>query len=105
MLGSAGPIGRVWWRMTAIAFISIRLGVETFIRTKYTQYGSNNWIIQDLDSEMCGWYCLCFAWYYIKENQEPRESLLSVCNYYINQLSEIYFIIYRRKEDAPREWR
>jgi hypothetical protein len=61
--------------------------VESFIRTKYSQYGSNNWIIQDLNSEMCGWYCLCFA-LYIKENQEPRESLLSICNHFINQFGE-----------------
>jgi hypothetical protein len=43
----------------------------------------NNWIIQDLDSQLCGWYSLGLL-FYVKMNREKYESLKECCNHFIN---------------------
>jgi hypothetical protein len=43
----------------------------------------NNWIIQDLRSELCGWYCLGLL-LYVKKYRKNFTSLTNCCNTYIN---------------------
>jgi hypothetical protein len=43
----------------------------------------NNWIIQDLRSELCGWYCLGLL-FYVKIYRSKFTSLTNCCNAYIN---------------------
>ena len=44
----------------------------------------NNWIIQHIDSQLCGFYCLGLL-FYIKINREKYDSLKTCCNAFINK--------------------
>ena len=35
--------------------------IQQFIGTRFTSFGYNNWQIQDLASDACGYYCLAFG--------------------------------------------
>jgi len=57
--------------------------IETFMKRKYGKYAYNNYIIQDLNSDDCGFYCLGLA-LFVKENQHKYSNLLQCCNEYIS---------------------
>lgn len=61
--------------------------IHMFMKKTYDRYGYNNYIIQDLKSEMCGWYCLGLA-LFIKENQKKYPNLLQCCNEYIDKFGD-----------------
>jgi len=59
------------------------LEVIDFIkRSKLKTYGYNNWIIQDIHSEFCGFFCLAF-FIYIK-NQLKEQNIIKSSNIFVN---------------------
>ena len=48
------------------------------------QFGYNNFIIQNLKSEMCGWFCIALLGYVQKNNGEFYDKI----NEFINQFSD-----------------
>ena len=46
----------------------------------------NNWIIQDLKSEICGWYCLGFLLYMFKNRQNIN--IKEVFNQFVNNFQD-----------------
>ena len=60
---------------------------DRFIKTKYKKYGCNNWIIQDMDSELCGYFCIGLA-LFVKLYQRKYRSLFACCNDYINRFAD-----------------
>lgn len=61
--------------------------IASFLKLKYDKYFYNNYIIQDLDSTNCGFYCLGLA-VYVKDNQAKNPNLMQVCNDYINMFED-----------------
>jgi hypothetical protein len=61
------------------------LEIIQFCRKRHGQHHLyfNNWIIQDLRSELCGWYCLGLL-LYVKIKRKKFTSLTNCCNAYIN---------------------
>lgn len=57
--------------------------IAKFMKKRYGKFAYNNYIIQDLDSNLCGFYCLGLA-LFVKENQNTYSNLLQCCNEYIN---------------------
>jgi len=61
--------------------------ISYFLKLKYDKYMYNNYIIQDLNSTNCGFYCLGLA-LYVKENQATNPNLMQTCNEYINMFGD-----------------
>ena len=61
------------------------IDIETFIKTrKNIKIGFNNWIIQDLKSTNCGWFCIgCLAM--LKQNK--NKDIYDAFDFYINNFS------------------
>ena len=47
----------------------------------------NNWIIQDLDSDLCGWYCIGLI-LYVSKLRKKYISLHECCNDYVNMFKD-----------------
>jgi hypothetical protein len=59
------------------------LEVIDFIkRSKLKTYGYNNWIIQDIHSEFCGFFCLALFIYLKKQLKD--ENIITSSNNYVN---------------------
>ena len=67
------------------------LEVIDFIkRSRLKTYGYNNWIIQDLHSQFCGFFCLAL-FIYIKKQLKEQNIITSVNNYvnmYVNNTKQ-----------------
>jgi hypothetical protein len=61
--------------------------IERFMKSRYEQIGINNFIIQSIDSTMCGWFVLAIA-LWVKDNQHPKGTLFGCTNEFINLFSE-----------------
>ncbi len=55
------------------------------LKEKYNKIYMNNVIIQDLDSEMCGWFCMGLIMYVHKH---PYLDLIKACDEYINMFDD-----------------
>jgi hypothetical protein len=60
--------------------------VSDFIANKkYKAF--NQHIIQDLDSSLCGWYCL-FLIYYVQNKKDKKMTFFQKCNDYVNLFND-----------------
>lgn len=57
--------------------------IYELIKKYFKHFYCNNWIIQDLKSEACGWYCICY-FLYLKKHENNGKSLQDNSNDYIN---------------------
>ena len=57
--------------------------IEFIKRSKLKSYGYNNWIIQDIHSQFCGFFCLGL-FIYIKK-QLKDQNTISLANDYVNK--------------------
>ena len=57
--------------------------IHKFLKTNYTRYAYNNYIIQDISSTTCGLYCLGLA-LFVKQFQKTYPNLIQCCNEYFN---------------------
>lgn len=60
--------------------------IDDFMKLGYEKYAYNNYIIQGIDAESCGHFCLAFA-LFIKQNQ-TKGSFYVVCNDFINMFED-----------------
>lgn len=60
--------------------------IDDFMKLRYEKYAYNNYIIQGIEAESCGHYCLAFA-LFIKENQR-KGSFYVICNDFINMFED-----------------
>ncbi len=56
--------------------------IERAFKHKYEHYAHNNYIVQDLASEACGFYCIALA-LFVKQHQQTL-GLLGACNKFID---------------------
>jgi len=56
--------------------------IAKFLKQKYGKFYYNNYIIQDLNSDNCGYFCLGMS-IFIKDNQQKYRNMLQCCNEYI----------------------
>jgi hypothetical protein len=52
-------------------------------RSNTKSYSYNNWIVQDLNSELCGWYCIALC-LYINLHLHTTKQLYEIMNDYVN---------------------
>lgn len=57
--------------------------VNKFIKSKYKQYGWNNWIVQNMKSSFCGFFCIGL-FLFVKLNRSKFNSLTECVNDFIN---------------------
>lgn len=57
--------------------------IDKFIKSKYKQYGWNNWIIQNIKSEFCGFFCIAL-FLYVQNQRLKFKSLMDCVNEFIN---------------------
>ena len=67
--------------------------IEFIRRSKLKSYGYNNWIIQDLHSQFCGFFCLAFFIYIKKPLKE--QNFITLSNDFVNM-----FVDNTKKNDA-----
>jgi hypothetical protein len=58
--------------------------IKQFIKKFKTKYGYNTKEIQDLGSDLCGWYCLGLAFTVYRLYNHPNISLIQRTNNFIN---------------------
>jgi hypothetical protein len=59
--------------------------VHIRLKQKYNKIYMNNLIIQDLKSNMCGWFCIALLLYV---HLHPKTELLTACNQFINMFDD-----------------
>ena len=67
--------------------------IDFIRRSKLKTYGYNNWIIQDLHSQFCGFFCLAFFIYIKKPLKE--QNFITLSNDFVNM-----FVDNTKKNDA-----
>ena len=59
------------------------VAIHTFCKNK--QLGFNNWIIQNIQSENCGWYCIGLLLFLTQlDHVTTNQNFYSICNEYSN---------------------
>ena len=61
--------------------------IDRWIKTRYHRYGVNAWIIQDVKSSVCGFFCLAFG-VWCDRKRLKNEGLLECANRYVNTYGE-----------------
>jgi hypothetical protein len=59
--------------------------VHERLKQRYGKIYMNNQVIQDLDSEMCGWFCIGLLLY---RHFNPKSELLKTCDKYLNMFDD-----------------
>lgn len=57
--------------------------IDKFLKSKYKHYGWNNWIVQNLKSEFCGFFCIAL-FLYVQHYRDKYKSLMECVNDFIN---------------------
>jgi len=57
--------------------------VDKFIKSKYKTYGWNNWIVQNIKSDFCGFFCIGL-FLYVQLHRQKFHSLMECANEFMN---------------------
>ena len=57
--------------------------IDRFLKSNYKTYGWNNWIVQNMKSEFCGFFCIAL-FIYVQQHREKFTSLIECVNEFIN---------------------
>ncbi len=61
--------------------------VDKFIKSKYRNYGWNNWIVQIIRSDFCGFFCIGL-FLFVKQSRAKYKSLTECVNEFINMFGD-----------------
>lgn len=93
---SDGPIGThwcaVWCDPSACVYFDSYgalppTDVDAWLKAKYRRFGHNAWIIQNIQSEVCGFYCLAFG-IWMNRSRAVGESIPDCANRFVNLFGE-----------------
>lgn len=61
--------------------------IDKFIKTKYQNYGWNNWIVQNIQSDFCGFFCIAL-FLFVSKYKSKYKSLTECVNDFINMFGD-----------------
>lgn len=89
----SGPVGTHWTGMWCndggVAYFDSfgappPIQVEQFVYRRYPTYGFNNWVVQDLKSNACGFYVLAFGAFMARNDKNGHKSASTTMNAFVN---------------------